>query len=223
LITTSRLRGLLFAALLALNWTQAEGITMDDKLHQKIAEAVHTEYAWKVEEVGIDEVERLHRGSCSFYTARSTVRPLSYQPNYAVLRGSEVIGISDHEAATKILDACSDGAPAEWWAEVITRFHHEVGGGIVLSDESARPDIVRKLAQAGKPFTPPTFGDGKKSVSFLLLDPEAYIVYSVQATRTPSGPIEVVRTQLLGKTSGGTAKAQTTTADARAKIEQALR
>ena len=172
---------------------------MDDKLHQKIAEAVNAEYGWKLEEVELNEVERLRRSSCEFFTASSKVRPLSYQPNYAVLRGSEVIGAGDHDAPSKILDACSADAPADWWAEIITRFHHDVGGGIVLSDESVRPDIVRRLAKAGKPFTPPAFGDGKQSVSFLLLNPEAYILYSVKATRAPGGPIEVVMTKLLGK------------------------
>lgn len=195
---------------------------MDDKLHQKIAEAVRTEYGWKLDEVQIDEVDRLRRGSCSFYTARSTVRPLSYQPNYAVLRGSEVVGISDQAATAKILTACSDDAPPDWWAEVITRFHQDVGGGLVLSNESVRPDVVRKLAHAGKTFTPPTFGDGKKSISFLLLDPEAYIVYSVKATQTLSGQIEVIKTKLLGNPSEGKPGAQARPADIREKIQQAL-
>lgn len=214
---------LLFAALLGLSRYRAEGITMDDKLHQKIAEAIHTEYGWKTAEVALDEVERMRRGSCSFYTARSTVRPLSYQPNYAVLRGSEVIGISDHDAVTKIVDACSADAPADWWAEVITRFHQDVGGGIVLSDESVRPDIVRKLAKAGKAFTPPAFGDGKQSISFLLLDPEPYILYSVKATRTSTGSFEIVKTKLLSASSESGPSAQTTPANVREKIEQALR
>jgi hypothetical protein len=214
---------LLFGALLGLSRLHAEGINMDDKLHQKIAEAVHAEYGWKVEEVEINEVGRLRRPSCAFFTAASKVRPLSYQPNYAVLRGTEVIGIGDHEAATKILDACSEDAAADWWAEIITRFHQDVGGGIVLTDESVRPDVVRKLAKAGKSFTAPTFGDGKSSVSFLLLDPEAYIVYSVKATRIPSGKVEVVKTKLLSKTSDGNPNGQTSPIDPRAKIEQALR
>ena len=223
MITTRRLRWLLFGALLSLSRLHAEGINMDDKLHQKIAEAVHAEYGWKVEEVEINEVERLRRSSCAFFTTASKVRPLSYQPNYAVLRGTEVIGIGDHEAASKILDVCSEDAPADWWAEIITRFHQDVGGGVVLSDESVRPDVVRKLAKAGKSFTPPTFDDSKSSVSFLLLDPEAYIVYSVKATRIPSGKVEAVKTKLLGKTSDGNPNGQTSPIDPGEKIEQALR
>ena len=192
---------MIVAALLGITATQAEGINMDDKLHQEIVEAVHSEYGWKTAEVQIDEVERLRHGACAFYTARSTVRPLSYQPNYAVLNDREVVGIGDHNAVRKILDACSQNASAEWWAEVIARFHHEVGGGVVLTSESVRPDIVRNLSQKGKAFTPPTFSDDKTSVSFLLLNPETYVVYNVKATRTTSGEIEVVETQLLGNPS----------------------
>lgn len=214
---------LLFTALLGLNGYRAEGIAMDEKVHQKIAEAVKAEYGWKVEEVAIDEVERMRRASCTFYTARSTARPLSYQPNYAVLRGSEVIGISDHDAVTKILDACSADAAADWWAEVLTRFHQDVGGGLVLTDESVRPDVVRKLEKSGKPFTPPKFSETKQSITFLLLDPEAYIVYHVKATRTSTGSFEVVKTKLLGKSFGGGPNTNSTPASAGEKVEQALR
>lgn len=191
---------LLFAALLPLSRARAEGTTMDDKLHREIAEAVHSEYGWKLEEVAIDEIERLRRSACSFYTARSTVRPLSYQPNYAVLHGTEIVGVTTGNALENILDACGADASADWRAEIITRFHPDIGGGLVLSNESTRPDIVRKLAQAGKIFTPPAFVNGRQTVTYLLLDPEAYIVYSVRATRTTAGPVEVVKTTLFGKT-----------------------
>lgn len=185
---------------------------MDDKVRQKIAEAARAEYGWKVDEVRIDEVERLRRLSCSFYTAGSTVRPLSYQANYALLPGNQVIGIGDGHAVAKILDACSAGAPADWWAEIITRFHRDLGGGIVLSDEKVRPDVVRELTQAGATFSPPAFG--KQSVSFLLLNPETYVLYRVQATRTAGGPVEVVKTKLLGKAPGTQSNSQVLQTDA---------
>ena len=187
---------------------------MDDKVQQKIAEAVHAEYGWKVDEVRVDEVERLRRQSCSFYTAVSTQRPLSYQPNYAVLTGNQVIGISYDGAVAKILDACSAGASADWWAEIITRFHPDLGAGIVLTDEEVRPDIVRKLTQAGQTFAPPAFGSDKKSVSFLLLNPETYTLYRVQATRTAGGSVEVVKTKLLGKAPATQSNSQVLQPDA---------
>jgi len=178
----------------------AKGIPMDDKIHHKIAEATHEEFGWKVDEAKVDEVESLRRPSCSFYTVVSNERPLSYQPNYALLPGDHVIGIGTANAVTKILDGCAADASADWWAEIITRFHPDLGDGIVLSDEQERPDIVRKLAQAGVAFTPPQFEHGKQGVNFLLLEPEHYWLYRVQATRTPSGAIEVNKTKLLGGT-----------------------
>lgn len=196
---------------------------MDDKIRQKIAEAAGAEYGWKLEEVRTDEVERLRRSSCSFYTAANAVRPLSYQANYAVLPKDEVIGISDPDAAAKILDTCSAGAPADWWAEIITRFHGDLGGGIVLSDEQVRPDITRKLMQAGMKFTPPAFGDDKQSVSFLLLEPETYILYRVQATRSAGGPIQVVRTKLLLNATATKPKSQLSSPDAIKSITEMLR
>jgi len=191
---------------------------MDEKIRQKIAEAAHAEYGLKANELRIDEVEQLRRPGCSFYTVGSDVRPLSYEANYAVLSGNEVIGISSPNAAAKILDACSGDASADWWAEIITRFHPDLGSGIVLSDENERPDIVRRLVQAGKTFTPPAFHHNKQGVSFLLLNPEMYVLYRVEAKRTPAGSIEVVKTKLFGGTTS--TKSNSDPSD---KIAEALR
>jgi hypothetical protein len=184
----------------------AKGTPMDDKIHHKIAEAVHEEFGWKVEEARVDEVESLRRPSCSFYTVVSDQRPLAYEPNYAVLPGDQVIGIGAPNALTKILDGCSADASADWWAEIITRFHPDLGSGLVLSDEEERPDIVRKLRQAGETFTPPQFEHGKQGVSFLLLDPESYRLYRVHATRGASGGMDVKKTKLLGGASSTQSK-----------------
>lgn len=175
---------------------------MDDKVQRKIAEAAHAEYGWKLGEVEADEVEDLRTSACSFYIASSSERPLSYQANYAVLPANQVVGIADHEAVGKILDGCAASASADWWAEIVTRFHHNLGAGIVLADEQVRPDIVRKMAKAGMKFTPPAFEKDKRGVSYLLLDPETYILYRVQATRKADGSVEVTKTKLLGGTTG---------------------
>src|SRR5262245_36514380 len=68
----------------------------------------------KRDEVRIDEVEKLRRGSCSFHAVRHKVRPLSYLLNYARV-GDRVIGIADDRAVSTIVKACGTGAPAEWW------------------------------------------------------------------------------------------------------------
>jgi hypothetical protein len=97
----------------------------------------------------------------------------------------------------KILDSCAADAPAEWWAEIVTRFHRDLGAGIVLVDESTRPDVSRRLKQAGKPFTPPTLDPGRKVLRYLLLDPETNVVYRVEAKRNPGGEIEVSKSEML--------------------------
>lgn len=184
-------------AALGLGASAAEGTTMDDKVRRKIAEAAAEEHGWKVDEVRVDEVERLRRPSCSFYTAAHTVLPLSYQSNYGLLGGEQVIGVGDGNVVAKILDGCSAGAPAEWWAEIVTRFHRDLGAGIVLRDENTRPDLVRKMVEAGKTFAPPALDKGKQSLTFLLLNPETYVLYRIQAMRSAGGAVEVVKTKML--------------------------
>jgi hypothetical protein len=182
---------------LGLGARAAEGTTMDDKVRRKIAKAAAEEHGWKLDEVRVDEVERLRRPSCSFYTAAHTVLPLSYQSNYALLAGEQVIGVGDGNVVAKILDGCAAGAPAEWWAEIVTRFHRDLGGGVVLRDEKTKPDLVRKMIEAGKTFTTPALDKGKQSLTFLLLNPETYALYRIQATRSAGGTIEVVKTKVL--------------------------
>lgn len=174
-----------------------EGTTMDDKVRRKIAEAAAEEDGWKVDEVRVSEVERLRRPSCSFYTAGNIARPVGYQANYALLGGKDVVGGGDGKVVAKILDTCAADASADWWAEIVTRFHHDLGAGIVLRDEHTRSDITRKLSKAGKTFTPPAFDNGKQSLTYLLLDPELYVLYHIQATRAADGTVQVVKIEVL--------------------------
>lgn len=172
---------------------------MDEAVRQKIAAAAHTERGWKPGEVRVDEVERLRRPSCSFFTASHTRRPLPYQVNYALLAGNAVVAISDAKAVETVLDACGESADAAWIAEVITRFHAKLGAGIVLADAGRRPDVVRRLAEAGQAFATPELrnADGGFTLAFLVLDPESNAVARVEAKRRAKGAVEVVKTKLL--------------------------
>lgn len=169
---------------------------MDDKIRRKIAETAAKDNDWGVDEVRVDEIERLQRPLCSFYTAANTARPLSYVRNYAVF-GEQVTPAGTGTVVAKILDNCSTGASAEWWAEIIARFHDDLGNGQVLLDEVTRPDIVRKLSQAGKSFTAPTLDRKKQSIDFLLLNRETYVVYQVEAVRKGGGAVEITKTKVL--------------------------
>jgi hypothetical protein len=50
-------------------------------------------------------------------------------------------------------------------------------------------------------FTPPSFGPDHRSVNFLVLDAEHYILYRVEAKRAADGSVQVSKTRLLGGTS----------------------
>lgn len=171
---------------------------MDDKIRDKIIDAVHSEQGWKKEDVRVDEVDTLRRGGCTFYTAGHKVRPLNYQLNYAVLPGEVVVSGADDKAVSKILDTCGADAPARWWADIITRFHKDLGSGLVLENASENAAAVRKVQAAKKEFVPPAFSNdaGGKTVTYFLLDPEAFIVYSVKATRKSDGTVTVNKNEL---------------------------
>ena len=195
-----RPRRLFSPALLA--WTlsalAAEGNAMDSKTSTTIAQKAQAEQGWEAEEVRVDEVESIRRGSCSFYEAGHKRKPLPYVANYALLSDGQVIGLKDKDAVAKILDACGGAdAPAGWWAEVVTRFHGSLGAGVVLHDEQQEPPVLRKMKAAGKSFAPPALSSegGAKVLTYFVLEPEAYILYHVTATRGADGSIEVGRTE----------------------------
>ena len=190
----------LLSALVALSCSTAsvEDNRMDDKIRDKIANMVHDEQGWKTQDVRVDEVEELRRAKCSIYTAGHKVRPISYQLNYAALPGDTVVSVADDRAVGKILDACGADAPAEWWADIITRFHKDLGAGLVLENEKENPGAIRKIQAAKKEFAPPKFSSeaGGKAVTYYLLDPEAFIVYSVKAIRNKDGSVTVEKADL---------------------------
>jgi hypothetical protein len=178
----------------------SEEFKVDDKVRRKIAEAAAEENSWKVDDVRIDEEEELRRPSCSFYVARHKVRPLSYVRTFALLPDDTVVGIGDGKVVAKVLDTCSANAPAGWWAEIVTRFHNDLGGGVVLHDEKTLTNVTRQLVKAEKTFTPPTLDKASHSVSYLLFDHETRVVNRIDATRNASGAIEVKQTEVLKTT-----------------------
>jgi hypothetical protein len=200
LIITSHALSTLFLGTLVgltMNTRTVEGITMDDKVRKKVAEAAAKENGWKLDEVAIDEKEELRRPTCSFYVARNKVHPLSYVDNFALLDGDKLMGIGDGKVVAKILDECSSGASADWWAEIVTRFHSDLGGGVVLHNERTRSDVTRELMKAGKNFFAPVLDQAQQSVRFLLLDPESGAIYRVEAKRDASGAIGIAQTEVL--------------------------
>lgn len=170
---------------------------MDKNVQAKIEQAAQAEHGWKAEEVRVDEVEDLRRGACSFYEVGHKVKPLSYQASYALLPDGAVAGIGQKDAAARILDACGQDAPAGWWAEILTRFHPELGAGAVLHSEQDDAAVVRKMKEAGKGFAAPALSSegGARTLSFYLMEYEAYILYHVTATRRGDGTLEVSKVE----------------------------
>jgi hypothetical protein len=177
----------------------SEDKKMDQKIVEKISKTVEAQRGWKANEFEIEEEESLNRGSCSFYTALSKVQMLSYLPNYAVISGETVLSIRDKQAVSKILNACGSDAPANWWAEIVTRYSQELGNGVVLTNASEFPNVIEKIRAAKKEFAPPTFSDDAsgKTVSFALLEGEGMLVYFVKATRGKDGNVTVTKSAPL--------------------------
>jgi hypothetical protein len=171
---------------------------MNQAIEEKIIQAVHTDQGWKENEIRVDEVDRLRKDSCSFYTAGHKVRPLSYQVNYAVLKGSTIVSIADEKAVSKIIDTCGSGADAVWWAEIVTRFHPDLGSGVVLHDAKQKPAVTRKIQAAKKEFKQPALTEegGNKILTYYLLEPESLAVYTVKAIRNPDGTFTVERNSI---------------------------
>jgi hypothetical protein len=168
---------------------------MDTKIQDLITQKVHAEQGWKTDEVRVDAEDDLRHGSCSFYTVRHKVRPLSYVLNYAVLSSDVVISLADDLAVSKILDTCGSDAGAGWWAEIITRFHQDLGSGVVLQNATDNRLAVQKITAAKKEFSAPAFGNekGSKTVTYYLLEPESNAVFLIKAAKNADGSVTVTR------------------------------
>jgi hypothetical protein len=191
------MRALWLFALLILSCGAAtvEENKMDTKIQDLITKKVHAEQGWKTDEVRVDAEDDLRHGSCSFYTVRHKVRPISYVLNYAVLSGDVVISLADDRAVSKILDACGSDAGAGWWAEIITRFSQDLGAGVVLQSASDNHLAVQKITAAKKEFIAPAFGNekGSKTVTYYLLEPESNAVFLIKAAKNADGSVTVTK------------------------------
>ena len=163
-----------------------------ETMEQQIKQDVSTSLGWKTDEVRVDPLPDLKRGTCSFFTAAQTAKPIPFMPTYAALNGT-LIGGKDPAALAKIFKGCGADAPASWQADIINRFHKDLGG-VVVQDEQRNGPAVRKLKSMGKTFTPPAVAG--TTVSFTMREPEAFLLYSVKATRQADGGFAVEKNAL---------------------------
>ena len=73
---------------------------MDTKIQDLIIQKVHAEQGWKTDEVRVDADDDLRHGSCSFFTVRHKVRPISYVLNYALLSKDVLIIITSRRKSS---------------------------------------------------------------------------------------------------------------------------
>lgn len=146
------------------------------------------EHGWKPGDVRIGAVEKLERNGCSFYRATNTAQVGRPPSEYALLPNGEIVGAN---GAEKVLRACGKDAPAEWWAQVVTRLSGKVRG-LVVAPRSA-PTAVRKMRAAGKEWTPPKMvaAAGTTSLVFYTMHYEEGVPYEVKVALPAKGALSV--------------------------------
>lgn len=159
--------------------------------------AAATEREWDPSDITVGSVSDLDRGGCAFYRASNEAQLDSQPTHYAVLPDGQVVGsvATDPSALAAVLRACGHDAPAEWWAQVITRFSGEVGGVVV--DPETAPSAVRKIREAGAEYAPPTLvtDSGSTTVTFYVMHYEEGTPYRVTAVLSGDGTLRVDRSE----------------------------
>ena len=155
-----------------------------------IESAVTTDYGWNPGDVQVDAVSRLDRNGCMFYRASNTARLDSQPAEYVVLPDGQLVGAGGTSAAT-VLQACGKNAPAEWWAQVITRFSGKVRG--VVADPETTPSALRKIREAGGEYAPPTLTTdaGSTKITFYTMHYELSTPYEVKAVLSGDGALRI--------------------------------
>jgi hypothetical protein len=172
------------------------GAQSDQDIRQRIAQAAKSAAGWTSGQIHVYDEEQFRRPGCSFYTVANDGRMHTELLNF-VLVGDKIIGVGDGGTVARILDTCSHDAPPAWFAEIVTRYHRDLGRGLVLRDERTKSSVVRTLAETGLTFSPPIMDKDKLGLTFLLWDPELNMVYRVHAGRPAGGPVHVEKIQLL--------------------------
>ena len=170
-----------------------------ETMRAAVERAVKTEHGWEPGDIEIKEPERIRMPPCSFFSVTHKVRPVHSALNYAVLPDGGVVSRREKDAATKIFAACAaeTGASAGSWAEVLARFHPEVGPGTVVYDQALVQEVFEPVEAAGKRFSPPAFvsGASDRTVEFYLMNYETAVLYEVRVVRKQNGQLQVTKTK----------------------------
>jgi hypothetical protein len=165
-------------------------------INNSIKNAAAKDHGWNAGDVQVGTVERLNRNGCSFFRATNSAQMGRQPAEYAVLPDGKVVGSA---GAARVLKECGKDAPAEWWAQVITRFSGKVSGIVV--DPKNAPSALRKIREAGGEYSPPKLVTerGSTSVTFYTIQYEEGLPYEVKAALTSTGTLAVDSKKLLPK------------------------
>lgn len=150
----------------------------------RVKQAATGDYAWDAGDIEVSSVRDLDREGCRFFRATNTAQAGRQPAEYVTLPDGRIIGGqgTDTSRAATLLQSCGAGAPAQWWAQVITRYSGRVGGVVV--DPVNAPSAIRKIREAGGDYAPPRLATdaGSTSIVFYAMHYERGMPYEVKAT-----------------------------------------
>lgn len=161
--------------------------------------AVAQQLGWDQGDIEVGRVEKLDRGGCRFYRASNPARIDAAPVEYAFLPDGSLLGGDREQARARVgtlLQACGSDAPADWWAQVVSRF---AGTGGVVVDENA-PSAIRRLRKAGiADHAPGLRRDGDSIVlTYFSNDYELGRTREVTATLDAQGRLSVESKEIGG-------------------------
>ncbi|MCC7385756.1 MAG: hypothetical protein IT384_28160 [Deltaproteobacteria bacterium] len=134
------------------------------------------EHQWRESDLEVARVRGLELPPCQFYSVSQRALPVHEAAIYALLPGGAIVSQSDPSAVDKILAACdAAAASAGTWAELLARFHWDVGPGAVMYQ--SEPPLG--AGDAPQPIVPPAIRGGK--LRFFLKNHETQKRYEVSA------------------------------------------
>jgi hypothetical protein len=108
---------------------------------QMIKHAAATERKWKEADLEVSALGAIELPPCRFFSVANKAQ-IADAALYAMLPSGEVVGQGDRAAADKIIAACGKAQiSANAAAEVLARFHWDVGPGQVVYKNQAPPQL----------------------------------------------------------------------------------
>ena len=163
--------------------------------------AVRQTLVWKHEAIEIGTSAELDRAGCRFYRASNPARADARPIDFAVLAdGTIVAGRQQSTDFGRLLQSCGHDAPAEWWAQVVSRFAR-LNGTVVGADSGAG---ARHLRKAGvQAFLPELDRSGTTTqVVFYLYNFDLAKVFRVVGTLDARGTMTVETLPVTAEQAG---------------------